>query len=144
MFGSRVGLWLPAAALILVHVPVHAEWIPLESRYQLHPLQTAYVDPETVHREGHQVTLAALIDWKAMQGGRSPTRFYSTTLSKQFDCERKRARSLASIDFDGHMGTGEPIDGNGYLGGGIWVDVKPLSLDHGLWETACRAGLPVN
>jgi len=141
---DRVGLWLVVALLLLLDAPVKAEWIALEARYQLHPLQIAYVDPGSIHREGHQVTLSALIDWKTMQGGRSPTRFYSTQLSKQFDCERKRARSLASIDFDGHMGTGEPIDGNGYSGGGIWMDVNPLSLDQGLWETACRAGLPVN
>ena len=140
----RVGLWLVLTSLILVHAPVQAEWIALEARYQLHPLQTAYVDPGTIHREGHLVAFSALIDWKTMQGGRSPTRFLSTKLSKQFDCERKRARSLASIDFDGHTGTGEPIDGNGYLGGGIWLDVTPLSLDQGLWETACRAGLPVD
>lgn len=141
---DRVCLWLVVASLLLVQAPVRAEWIALEVRYQLHPLQTAYVDPGTIRREGHLVSLSALIDWKTMQGGRSPTRFYSTTFSKQFDCERKRARSLASIDFDGHMGTGEPIDGNGYLGGGIWLDVKPSSLDHGLWETACMDGLPVN
>jgi hypothetical protein len=144
MHVDRVRRWLIVASLILFHAPVQAEWISLEPQYQLHPLQTAYIDPGTTRREGHLVALSALIDWKTMQGGRSPTRFYSTILSKQFDCERKRARSLASIDFDGHMGTGDPIDGNGYLGGGIWLDVKPLSLDQGLWETACRAGLPVD
>lgn len=46
----RVGLWLAVTSLILVHAPVQAEWLALEARYQLHPLQTAYVEPGTIHR----------------------------------------------------------------------------------------------
>ena len=46
----RVGLWLAVTSLILVHAPVQAEWLALEARYLLHPLQTAYVEPGTIHR----------------------------------------------------------------------------------------------
>ena len=137
MHGYRGGLWLVVTSLILLHAPVQAEWIALEARYQLHPLQTAYVDPGTIHREGHQVTLTALIDWKAMQGGRSPTRFYSTTLSKQFDCKEKLVRTLAATDFYDHMGTAEVIGGGSHTGEGHWIAVEPETLNHGLWEAAC-------
>jgi hypothetical protein len=133
----RVGLWLGIASLILVYAPVQAEWIALEARYQLHPLQTAYVDPGAIHREGHLVTLSALIDWKAMQGGRSPTRFYSTTLSKQFDCKEKLVRTLGATDFYDHMGKAEVIGGGSNSGDGHWIVVEPETLNQGLWETAC-------
>lgn len=133
----RVGLWQVVTLLILVHAPAHAEWIALEARYQLHPLQTAYVDPGTIRREGQQVTLSALIDWKAMQGGRSPTRFYSTKLSKQFDCKEKLVRTLGATDFYDHMGTAEVIGGGSHAGEGHWIAVEPETLNQGLWEVAC-------
>ena len=137
MHAYRFGLWLVVASLILVYAPAHAEWIALEARYQLHPLQTAYIDPGTIHREGHLVTLSALIDWKAMQGGRSPTRFYSTRLSKQFDCKAKRVRTLVATDFYDHMGTAEVIGGGSNIGDGHLKVVEPETLNQGLWETAC-------
>jgi hypothetical protein len=118
----RVGLWLLVASLVLVFTPVQAEWNALEAQYQLHPLQTAYVERGTIHREGHLVTLSALIDWKAMQGGRSPTRFYSTTLSKQFDCKDRLVRTLAATDFYDHMGAAEVI------GGGSPTQAKAIGL----------------
>jgi hypothetical protein len=108
-----------------------------EARYQLHPLQTAYVDRGTIHREGHLVTLSALIDWKAMQGGRSPTRFYSTTFSKQFDCKDKLVRTLAATDFYDHMGAAGVIGGGSNTGNGRSIVVEPDALNQGLWETAC-------
>lgn len=137
MYGYRIGLWLVVSSLILVEIPVYAEWIALEARYQQHPLQTAYVDPGTIHREGHLVTLSALIDWKAMQGGRSPNRFYSTKLNKQFDCKEKLARTLGATDFYDHMGNAEVIGGGSNTGDGHWMVVQAETLNQGLWETAC-------
>ena len=138
MHVCRVGLWLAVVVLPLVYAPVQAEWVALEARYQLHPLQTVYVDPGTIHGEGHLVTLSALIDWKAMQGGRSPTRFYSTTLSKQFDCKEKLVRTLAATDFYDHMRTAEVIGGGRNTGDGHWIIVEPETLNQGLWKTACE------
>jgi len=111
--------------------------VAIDARYQSHPLQTAYIDPDTIRREGHVVVISALIDWKAMQGGRSPTRFYSTKLTKQFDCAERRVRTLAATDFDGHMGMGEVIGGSGYSSEGHWVAIEPETLNQGLWEAAC-------
>ena len=116
---------------------VYAEWVALEDDFQSHPLQTAYIDPDTIHREGHGVLLLVLIDWKAMQGGRTPTRFYSTTLTKLVDCAERRVRTLTSTDFYGHMGTGEVIGGGHPIGQGHWVAVEPGTITHGLWNAAC-------
>lgn len=140
MLMYRVGLWILFTVLILAHGPVRAEWVAIDARYQSHPLQTAYIDPDTIRREGHLVVVSALVDWKAMQGGRAPTRFYSTTITKQLDCAEKQVRSLAATDFYGHMGTGEIIGGGGNTSEGQWVAIEPGTLNEGLWEAACGKG----
>ncbi|MDH4083532.1 MAG: hypothetical protein OEV99_15550 [Nitrospira sp.] len=137
MPGYRIGFWLLAASLVMLHGVVWAEWAALDARYQSHPLQTAYIDPSTIRRDGNLVVLSALIDWKAMQGGRTPTRFYSTKMTKQFDCAEKKVRTLAATDYYGHMGTGEVISGGGHTSEGHWATVEPGTLNQGLWETAC-------
>lgn len=140
MFTHRVGLWIFFVILILAPGPVLAEWVAIDARYQLHPLQTAYIDPDTVHREGNLATISALIDWKWMQGNRSPNRFYSTKITKQFDCVEKQVRSLAATDFYGHMGTGQVIGGGGHTSEGHWIAIEPGTLNQGFWEAACGKG----
>ena len=97
---------------------------------------TVYVDPDTIHRKGNLVTMWQLTDFKTMQGGRSPSRFSSTKIQKQFDCAEERLRLLALTDFWGNMGTGESADA--YVDGSHWVPVKPDSFDQALWEAACN------
>ena len=128
------------AVIFLIHLDdsVSADWVALEDRYQVHPLQIAYIDLSTIRRDGNVVTLSALIDWKAMQGGRTPTRFYSTKLTRQFDCVEKRFRTLSSTDFYGHMGTGEVIGGSGHFNEGPWVVIEAGTMNEGLWEAACK------
>lgn len=140
MLRYKMSSWLMLMSLILLPVPVQAEWVAIADRYQSHPLQVAYVDPSSIHRNGNVVTLSAMIDWKEMQGGRTPTRFYSTTLSKQVDCAGKLVRTLASTDYYGHMGMAEVIGGGRHSSEDQWVAIEPGTINQGLWETACRKG----
>jgi hypothetical protein len=140
MHTYRPGFWLLILVLILIHRPAHAEWVGMDDRYQSPGLQTVYVDPDSVRREGNLVTISALIDWTWMQGNRSPNRFFSTKITKQFDCVEKQVRSLAATDFYGHMGTGQVIGGGGYTNESHWVAIEPGTLNQGLWEAACRKG----
>ena len=138
MVQRRLGLWLVFMSSLLVHVPAEAgaEWVALEAHHQSHPLKTVYIDPHIVRRGGTVVEISALIDWKEMQGGRSPTRFYSTKVTKQFDCAEKRVRTLTATDYYGHMGTGEVI-GGGHTGEDQWMAIEPGTINQGLWEAAC-------
>jgi hypothetical protein len=136
----RFSLCLAFTFLILVDRPVYAEWVTLDAQYQSHPLQIAYIDPDTIRREGNLVTISTLIDWKWMQGNRSPTRFYSTMMTKQFDCVEKQVRTLAATDFYGHMGTGQPIGGGSLAREGHWVAFEPGTINQGFWEAACGKG----
>jgi len=109
----------------------------MDDRYQSPGLQTVFIDPDTIRREGNVVTASALIDWTWMQGNRSPTRFYSTKMTKQFDCAENLVRTLTATDFYSHMGTGEVIGGGSHTSEGHWVAVEPGTLNQGFWEAAC-------
>jgi hypothetical protein len=130
------GFWLLITLLVLSSGPAYAEWVAIEKQYQSPGRQTVYVDPDTIRREGHLVTMEQLIDFKTMQGGRSPTRFSSTKIQKEFDCADKRLRMLALTDFWGNMGTGEAA--GAAIGGGHWIPVEPESLNYALWKVACN------
>ena len=132
---SFLGFWLLITLLFLSTVPAYAEWVAVEKDYLAPGLQTVYVDPDTIRREGNLVTLWQLIDFRTMQGNRSPTRFLSTKTHKEFDCAGKRVRLLAFTEFSRHMGAG--IAANGYVDKDNWLPVEPESISYALWEVVC-------
>ena len=127
-----LGFWSLITLLFLNSVPAYAEWVAIE---ETPGLRTVYVDPDTIRRDGNLVTLWLLMDFKWMQGNRSPSRFLSTKTQKQYDCAEKRLRLLAFTEFSRNMGTGIPADG--YVDKGNWVRVEPDSISQALWEVAC-------
>ncbi|TKS60262.1 MAG: hypothetical protein EWM72_01487 [Nitrospira sp.] len=130
-----LGFWLLITLLVLGRGPVYAEWVAVKKNYQVLGLQTVYVDPDTIRREGNLVTLWQLIDFKTVQGGMGPDRFLSMKIQQQFDCAATRLRLLAVTEFSRHMGTGRPADG--YVDKDTWLPVKPESMNQALWELAC-------
>ncbi len=133
------GLWALITLLFLSTAPVNAEWMVVEKDYLLSGLQTMYVDPDSIRREGTLVTMRQLIDFKWMQGSaRGPTRFMSTETHKQFDCAEKRLRLLAFTEFSHRMATG--IRSDGYVDTGRWIPVEPDSINQALWEVVCGKG----
>ncbi len=130
------GFWSLITLLMLSSVPAYAEWVAVEKDYLVPGLQTVYVDPDTIRREGNLVTMWQLIDFKWMQGNpRGPHRFLSTMTDKQFDCAEKRLRLLAFTVFSQHMGAG--ISADGYVDKDKWIPVEPESISQALWEVAC-------
>ncbi len=117
--------------------PVETKWVAVEQQYQTHGLQTVYFDPDTIRREGNLVKMVTIVDWKWMQGNRSPSRFSSTKVKKQFDCVGKRLRLLVITDYYGPMGTGTRVAERVYDSDGDWSPVEPESLNQGLWTVAC-------
>ena len=122
--------------LVLSTVPAYAGWVAVEKDYLLPGLQTVYLDPDTIRREGNLVTMWQLIDFKWGQGnGRGAHRFLSTESHKQFNCAEKRIRFLAFTEFSRRMGTGIPAAG--YVDTGNWLAVEPESINQALWEMVC-------
>lgn len=54
--------------LSLSSIPAYAEWVAVEKEYLLPGLQSVYVDPESIRREGNLVMIWQLIDFTWMQG----------------------------------------------------------------------------
>ncbi len=132
-----VRFWLLVTLLVLSRGSAYADWVAIEKEYQSPGLQTVYIDSATIRREGNLVTLVTLTDWEWMQGNRSPSRFHSTRIKKQFDCVDKRFRLLVISDFYGRMGTGKRMAESLYDSDGDWIPVESESLEQGLWDVAC-------
>ena len=133
-YGS--GFCLLITLLVLNSGSAYGEWVVIEKDYLSPGLQTVYIDPASIRREGNLVTLWQLIDFKWMQGSaRGPARFMSTKTHKQFDCAGKRVRLLAFTEFSHSMATGIRVDG--HVDSDIWISVEPDSMNHALWEVAC-------
>ena len=122
---------------LLSRDPANAEWVTVEKTNDVAGRMTVYVDLGSMHREGNLVTILQLLDYKTMQGGRSPSRYSSRMIQTQFDCANERLRLLAVTDYWGKMGTGDPT--GVAIGGGNWVPVLPESADHAVLEFACHA-----
>jgi len=136
------GFWSLSTLLFLGTVPAYAEWVALDKDYLSPGLQTVYIDPDSIRREGNMVTMWQLIDFKWMQGnaglgrlGFGPHRFLSTKTHKQFDCVEKRLRLLAYMEFLRHMGTDRR--NNGYVDKDNWLPIEPDSINQALWEVVC-------
>jgi hypothetical protein len=134
--GYIFGFCLQMALLVLSSGLVYAKWVAVEKNNQSAGSMTVYVDPDTIHRKGDLVMMWQLIDFKTMQGGRSPSRFSSMKMQKQFDCVEARVRLLRVTVFWGNMGTGDPTEA--YVEKGNSVLVEPDSIDQALWEVACH------
>lgn len=127
------------------------KWIVVEKDYLSPELQTLYIDPDRISRDGDLVTVWQLTDYKWMQGtgavinpyafGRlyryqlAPHGFFSTTTQKQIDCAGRRVRLLAFTEFSHHMGAGRR--NNGYVDQDKWLAVEPETVNQALWELIC-------
>jgi hypothetical protein len=96
--------WSASALVTLVVLgagPVCAEWVPLENKHQSHALRTVYIEPTTIRRDEHLVTMEILVDWKWIQGSTGEGgnhRFMSTKSHKQFDCAEKSYARWEPVD----------------------------------------------
>lgn len=127
---------LQTMLLLLSPSLVFAEWVVVERDYFSPGLQTIYVDPTSLQRDGNLVTISQLIDYKWMQGNYVGTpRFLSTKARKQFDCTGRRVRSLTFTEYYGHMATGVAM--SAYVANNQWLPIELQTLNHALFEIAC-------
>lgn len=130
-----LAFWLLTALPILSHSPGHAGWVAVEKRYQTPSTQTVYFNPDTISRDGTWATLWQLADIKWLDGAPTP-RFLSAKTHKQFDCARLRYRVLEIVEYSRQMASGKSR--SGYIENGNWQPVESQTVNHALWEAACR------
>lgn len=122
--------------LVLDSRTLYAAWVALDKQYQSPGLQTLYVEPDSIRRDGNFVTLWQMTDYQWKQGNIiGSRRIFSTKTQKQFDCPNHRLRLLSYTDYLGHMGTLRPADG--YVDQDVWMPVRPDSIDQALYDLAC-------
>jgi hypothetical protein len=125
----------PLLLLILLSLwpgPVFAGWVAVEKPYQPIDIETVYVDPEMIHRDGSRATVWQLTDitWNGT------TRYLSGKTHKEFDCENSRVRVLQVVEFSRQMGNGRSA--TGYIENGSWQPVDARSINAALWKAICR------
>jgi hypothetical protein len=137
LMASFLAWLLPCALLVFSDSPASAAWVSVEKPYPVRELQTLYIDPSTIRREGNFVEVWQLTDYRWMQGGPKATpRFLSTITHKQFECMDKRIRLLASTEFSHRMAAGTAS--SGYVDKDGWLPVEPDSINEALWEILYR------
>jgi hypothetical protein len=137
---AGVMLVIGLATQAVIGEPARAEWTLLDHRYQEPGFRMVSVDRDSIKQEDGLGSVSVLIDWTVMQGGRSPTRFYSTIARKQVNCPNKLIRLTAFADYDRRRGMGKRIASGEQEG--PWRPVEPGSMNEGIWTLVCGQGAP--
>lgn len=120
--------------LMLLALPgnsVLAEWGRLDGG-DVH--QNTYANPATLRKNGNQVKMWSLSDFKVAQERFGKT-FLSSKRLVEYDCKEDQVRLLAYAWYSGNMGEGELVYSN--ADHGKWLPVVAESVDEHLWEMVC-------
>jgi hypothetical protein len=117
--------------LLVSSGPACAEWMSLGASDSG---TTVYADPVTIHREGDQVKMLVLFDFKTKQT-KADVSYLSAQAQMEYDCAEQRFEGHAVLYFSGNMGNGQLLDRSS--GKGKRLRASPGSLDHDLWKLAC-------
>ncbi len=117
--------------LLVSSGPACAEWMSLGASDSG---TTVYADPATIRREGDQVKMLVLFDFKTKQT-KADVSYLSAQAQMEYDCAEQRFEGHAVLYFSGNMGNGQLLDRSS--GKGKRLRVSPGSLDHDLWKLAC-------
>ena len=113
--------------------PAAADWTAVGAGDYI---ASAYADKATIHKSGSMATMSGLYDFRRQDFTPEGKALYSTVVLREYDCGARRVRLLSSIDFAGHMGTGEAVDTSARAG--RWEDIVAGALDEAFWTVACN------
>jgi hypothetical protein len=109
-----------------------AEWTAVGKANEIY---AAFADKESIRRNGDVITMHGLYDFRRQDFTPAGRGLYSTVVLREYDCRERRVRLMSSIDFSGHMGSGEPVDtGNSVR---RWEPVVEGGIDEAYWKFAC-------
>jgi len=114
---------------------VAAEWVKVSGNDD--EIATVYVDPATVRKTGHRVTMWSLFDYKTPRVPGGPLEPYMSMRGQsEYDCKLMRSRALAISFHPKNMAQGELTYAN--TDPDNWRPVSPGSVAETLWKRACR------
>lgn len=137
--------------LFLVSNSAMAEWVKVAVIHsqQSPEIQTAYVDPGTIQRNGKLVSMSVLVDHQSglsKEVGSKVMSFFSSSKGNikkswkaqdEFDCGERKLRMLSYVAYLEHMGKGEIIS-SPYVTS-VWESIVQESMGEALWKYACKS-----
>ena len=109
-----------------------ADWTAVGTANNIY---AAFADKDSIRRNGSLVTMHGLYDFRRQDFTPTGKGLYSTVVLREYDCDARRVRLLSSIDFSGHMGSGEPVDTSNRVR--RWEDIVAGGIDDAYWKFAC-------
>lgn len=117
--------------LAVVSSSAMAEWVRI---YETDNFNT-YVDPDTIRKSGHKVKMWNIFDYKTPQDEADGKKYSSTTHLEQYDCKEIQLRVLATADYSGTLGKGDPILFSNNID--EWMPIPPNTVAESLFKYAC-------
>ncbi|MGA7750836.1 MAG: surface-adhesin E family protein [Gallionella sp.] len=109
-----------------------AEWVKV--RISDDGNATAYVDPSTMLKDGSNVKMWALLDFRVAKTTGGET-YLSTKQQNEFDCKKTKIRLLTFSLYSGNMGNGNVVYESPNIGN--WDMFFQGGLGEAFWKIAC-------
>lgn len=121
-------------ALLLAALPAHAEF----AKYFEDDELVAYLDANTIRREGAMVRMWGLDDYKKPQTDLESKKPYRSVRAHWvFDCSKRLSDVVAAFYHAGAMGEGDVVD-SGAPTERSWDKVAPGSVGELMYKVACQ------
>jgi hypothetical protein len=120
-----------AIFLLLLSSAAWAEWTSIGEDNTA----ASYADPATIVRSDDTAKMWSLFDYKAFQR-MVEVGYFSQKALVEYDCAKRKARSLSLSLHADHMGEGKVIyeDASPHE----WEQVLPQTITEMLWNIACK------
>jgi hypothetical protein len=117
--------------LLVGSTSAHAAWVAVHDARDY----VAYVDPQTVSREGDILRMRDLVDLKSPRPSPRGTQHASSIGHSEFDCRNERMRTFHFALHSGQMGNGHIVETPAMSA--QWLDLTSGTLLRVLWDFAC-------
>jgi hypothetical protein len=94
-----------------------------------------YYNPSKIHKEGNEVKMWALMDYKTAKQTIEGRSYLSDMSQEEYDCKKVLRRTLKLSMHSKNMGTGKIVYSSTLAG--KWVHIAPNSTVEDLWKIAC-------
>jgi hypothetical protein len=126
---------IAVAACLMAGISANAfggVWIEMSR----HDNYAAYADPSTIRRDGDNVKMWSLLDYKRPQAGPDGKPYLSARRYFEYNCKQSRARSLGASLHALKEGNGPALASTDTKLG--WSKVETDSADEFLFKLACK------
>ena len=119
--------------LAVVSSSAMAEWVEFIEDDEV--TQTVYVDQTTIHKNGNNVKMWFLFDYKKAQELAYLPLYMSIKRQNEFNCKEEQIKNLYASYHAKHMGEGKVIYSK--KDPDDWNPVSSNSINRKLWQFAC-------